>query len=338
MKVSYDELYTVMKERLVKYGVCEEIACACARNLADTSLCGVYSHGLNRFARIITQIKQGSIKPNNKPSLVRSAGAFELWEGNLGMGNTNAAFCMDRAVFLAKQNGIGSAAIRHTNHWQRGGAFGIQAAREGCASICWTTTLPNMPAWGAKDRRIGNNPLIFCVPYDDGGGEPYAMADSAMAQFSYGAIETARLTGKQLPMEGGYDERGCLTKDPAAIEKTWRVLPMGFWKGSAFSVMLDLVASLLTEGCPICEIGKQGTTPESEYNLNQVFIAFDISKNPRARETAAQIINDLKSSVPAEDAQGAIRYPGEREHKTRAENLRDGIPVNEDIWNTVFAL
>ena len=27
--------------------------------------------------------------------------------------------------------------------------------------------------------------------------------------------------------------------DPAEIEKTWRVLPMGYWKGSGISIALD---------------------------------------------------------------------------------------------------
>jgi 3-dehydro-L-gulonate 2-dehydrogenase len=328
-----------MKERLVKYGVCEEIAEACARNLADTSLCGVYSHGLNRFPRIITLIQKGVIKPNNKPSPVRTAGAFEVWDGNMGMGNTNAAFAMERAITLAKQNGIGAVALRHTNHWQRGGAFGIQAANSGCAGICWTTTMPNMPAWGGADRRIGNNPLVFCVPYDedDGVSQPYVMADSAMAQFSYGALESAQLAGKQLPVVGGYDEHGALTTDPAAIAKTWRVLPMGFWKGSALSVMLDLFAVLMSDGKPVCEIGKHGNTPEDEYDLNQVFIAINIQWNEHGHELVRQIVYDLKASIPIENGE-ALRYPGEREHKIRAENLKEGIPVNENIWNTVLAL
>jgi 3-dehydro-L-gulonate 2-dehydrogenase len=333
MRVSYDEMYRVMKERLIKYGANEEIAEGCAHNLTDTALCGVYSHGLNRFPRIISMMKKGIIKPNNKSECVQSFGAFELWDGNLGMGNTNAAVCMDRAIAMAKKNGIGCVALRHTNHWQRGGAFGIQAAKAGCAGICWTTTMPNMPAWGAADRRIGNNPLVFCVPY----GDNYVMVDGAMAQFSYGAIESAQLAGKQLPVVGGYDEQGNLTTNPDAIAKTWRVLPIGFWKGSGLSIMMDMMASILSGGKPVCDIGKQGNTPEDEYNLNQIFIAIDASTNSEARETIGAIIADVKASTPAGDG-GEIRYPGEREQQVREENRKLGIPVNEDIWETVKAL
>ena len=40
----------------------------------------------------------------------------------------------------------------------------LAGRRKGCIGICWSNTAPNMPAWGAKDCRIGNNPLILAVP------------------------------------------------------------------------------------------------------------------------------------------------------------------------------
>jgi 3-dehydro-L-gulonate 2-dehydrogenase len=333
MRINYDEMYNVMKDKLVKYGVNEEIACGCARNLAETSLSGVYSHGLNRFPRIISMIKKGHIKPDNRPKRVLppQTGAFEIWDGQLGMGNTNAAFCMDRAIGAAAEYGIGAVALRNTNHWQRGGAFGIQAAQAGCASVCWTTTMPNMPVWGGADRRIGNNPLVFCVPH----GDSWVLFDGAMSQFSYGALESAQLAGEQLPVAGGYDERGELTTDPEAIAKTWRVLPIGFWKGSGFSVLMDMMASILSGGQTVCEIGKQGDTPEDEYGVNQLFIAINMKSRPT--ETIDKILADIKSSVLAEGV-SEIRYPGEREKRVREENLKLGIPVNEGIWNAVIAL
>jgi 3-dehydro-L-gulonate 2-dehydrogenase len=331
MRVGYDELYQVLRERLIKYGANEDIACACARNLSESSLCGVYSHGLNRFARIISMMRKGIIKPNERPECVSSFGALEVWDGRLGMGNTNAAFCMGKAIELAKKNGIGCVALRNTNHWQRGGAFGIQAAGENCAAVCWTTTMPNMPVWGGKYRCIGNNPLVFCVPY----GGSYVLFDGAMAQFSYGAIESAQLAGEKLPVAGGYDEQGRLTTDPVAIAKSWRPIPIGFWKGSGLSILMDMMASILSGGKPVCEIGKQGNTPEDEYGLNQVFIA--INAGGSSESTISAIIEDIKAAALAEGC-SEIRYPSEREKRVREENIKLGIPVNEGIWNTVKAL
>ena len=44
-----------------------------------------------------------------------------------------------------------AVSLRNTNHWMRGGTYGLQAARETCIGICMTNTKPNMPAWGGRE-------------------------------------------------------------------------------------------------------------------------------------------------------------------------------------------
>lgn len=326
-----EEVEKVLKNGLLKHGVSEEVAADCAKLLVENSLDGIYSHGVNRYPRLISYLEKGYIKPNNKPECIKSLGAMEQWDGNLGMGNTNAQICMDRAIELAKEHGIGLVAIRNTNHWMRGGAYGLQAAEAGCIGICWTNTQPNMPAWGAKDRRIGNNPLIMCVPKEDGN----VMIDGAMAQFSYGAIEKARMDGRELPVPGGFDSAGNITTDPAEIEKTWRVLPIGYWKGSGFSVLLDLIAAILSDGNTTCNVGELG---EDEYALSQVLIAIDVNKaTDRAKQIVDTVISDIKASEKMNEGQD-ILYPGEKEYETRLDNLANGIPVNDQVWKQINEL
>jgi 3-dehydro-L-gulonate 2-dehydrogenase len=299
--------------------------------LVENSIDGIYSHGVNRFPRIISYLEKGYIKPNNKPQKVMGTGSFERWDGNLGMGNTNAKICMDRAITLARQYGIGCIALRNTNHWMRGGAYGLQAADAGCIGICWTNTQPNMPAWGAKDRRIGNNPLVMCVPYHKG----HVMMDGAMAQFSYGAIESARLAGKMLPVPGGFDSEGNVTCDPSEIEKTWRVLPIGYWKGSSMSILLDIIAASLADGNTVCEIGKLS---EDEFALSQVMIAIDTRSTAMNTERIVQmIIDDIKASEKVNEEQPVL-YPNEMSYPTREDNLNNGIPIHESIWESIHSL
>ncbi len=331
LRLSREEISQVMQEKLVKHGVPGDVAADCANLLVENSIDGIYSHGVNRFPRIISYLDKGYIKAGNVPTLVESFGAFEKWDGNLGMGNTNAKFCMDRAIALAHTYGIGCVALRHTNHWMRGGTYGLQAADAGCIGICWTNTQPNMPAWGAKDRRIGNNPLIFCVPKEGG----HVMMDGAMAQFSYGAIESARLAGKQLPVPGGFDTQGNITCDPAEIEKTWRVLPIGYWKGSCISIMLDMMAATLSEGNSVSEVGKLG---EDEFSLSQVLIAIDLKRiTPNYEAIVDHIIQDIKASERV-DENTQILYPNEPCYLSRQDNLQNGIPVHESVWESILAL
>ena len=333
MKLSYDEIRKEMKRVLVKHGFDETAADESAALFADNTVDGVASHGINRFPRVISYIEKGYIHVNAVPTKTASLGALEKWDGNLGMGNLNAKHCMNRAVELAGEYGIGAVALRNTNHWMRGGAYGWQAADAGFIGICWTNTQPNMPAWGAKDRRIGNNPFIIAVPRKNG----HIVVDAAMAQYSYGKIEATEYEGKQLPFPGGYDEDGNLTTDPASIMKTWRVIPIGFWKGSGFSIVLDLVAATLSEGNSTYEVGKLGG---DEFALSQMFIAIDIKK-ATSQDYAEKLMNDtiadIKQSVPVSE-QTRIMYPGEPELMTRRSNLATGIEVEDQVWQTITAL
>ena len=334
MRITQDVMTGEFERILVSRGLSKVDALTAASMFTQASLDGVYSHGVNRFARIIGNIDQGIIRVRAKPTLVSGMGAFERWDGNLGMGNLNAKAAMARAVELAGIHGLGLVAMANTNHWLRGGAYGWQAADAACVGICWTNTLPNMPAWGARDNRIGNNPFVLAVPRSNG---RHVVVDMAMAQYSYGKLEETRLKGAQLPLPGGYNTAGELTTDPAEIEKTRRVLPIGFWKGSGLSIALDLIAAVLSAGFTTTEIGRKS---KGEYSLSQVFIAID----PGHFNTPAftdQIIDtmleEVKASLPAYDG-AEIRYPGERAYRTRLENTKNGIPVLPEIWELITAL
>lgn len=333
LRVKYEELFNEFKRVLVSRGFTEKNAEDAATVFAQNSLDGIYSHGINRFPRVVEYLDKGEINPNVVATCEMSMGAIERWEGHRGFGPLNAKQAMDRACELAKQYGIGMVALGNSNHWMRGGSYGWQAADQGCIGICWSNTMPNMPAWGGKDRKIGNNPIIMAVPKSNG---DHVVVDCAVSQFSYGKMEDCRLKGLQLPVPGGYDEDGNLTTDPAAIEKTWRVLPMGYWKGSGISILLDLMSTVLTNANSVQKIGTFG----DEIGLSQIMIAIDPSKFQDTETTDAivdALVADIKSSIPAQEG-GKVFYPGEIEINTRKENTENGIPVVEEKWNAIRAM
>ena len=333
MRITFDELVKVFAEKLEKRGVPREDALLAGQILAQNSLDGIYSHGVNRFPRLVSYIDKGYIDPKAKAEKVAYFGAYEQWDGHLALGMVSAKIAMDRAIEIAKQYGIGLVAIRNTNHWMRGGYYGWQAADQGMIGICWTNTQPNMPAWGAKDRRIGNNPFVMAVPRKNG---EHIVLDSAMSQFSYGKLESTRLAGRQLPVPGGCDEDGQLTTDPAAIEKSGRALPIGYWKGSGLSILLDLIATLLSGGNAVHTIGTFG----DEIGLTQIMIAIDPTKFGTVEENDAfisAILADIKASTPARP-DGEVRWPGEGMLRTIKENRELGVPVVEEIWESVLKM
>jgi 3-dehydro-L-gulonate 2-dehydrogenase len=322
MRVPFSDLHAVLRAALRRTGMEEGRADFCARLFAEASRDGVPSHGLNRFPRFLRAIASGIVDVDARAAPAGGHGALERWDGRGGPGNLNAHDAMARAIALAREHGIGCVALANTNHWMRGGTYGWQAADAGVIAICWTNTLPNLPPWGAEDPRVGNNPLVIAIPRGDG----HIVLDMAMSQFSVGTLEAYRLRGDALPVAGGYDERGELTRDPAAIEASRRLLPIGFWKGSGLALALDLVAAILSGGRATHEIPQD---PERETCLSQVFVAID----PAGANAglADRAIAHLHAGG------GSVRYPGERTLETRNRNLRDGVPVDPAIWRDVQA-
>ena len=332
IRIPADQMEQEFHRVLIKFGFDVRKAERCAHIFAVNSLDGVYSHGVNRFARFIQSVKDGHIKPNAEPEKKHSSGALEQWDGGFGPGPLNAAFCTERAIELSAEYGIGCVAIGRTNHWMRAGYYGWKAAKAGFVLIAWTNTNANMPAWGALDCHLGNNPIVLAVPYKS----EAIVLDAAMSQFAYGTLEVYRLSGRELPLAGGYDARGNLTTDPSAILETERVLPMGYWKGSGMALLLDILATILSGGLSTKQITDRG----SEHGLSQVFIAADISSLGNHHvipKTINDIIQDYRSSRPASEAT-EILYPGERVLRSRKENSESGIPLNQSVWEEILSL
>jgi 3-dehydro-L-gulonate 2-dehydrogenase len=332
MRIPYDEMQRTFQEILQQYGFAAGKAAACARLFTENSLDGVYSHGVNRFAGFVDFVRRGYIQVDAEPSLHRALGAWEQWDGGLGPGPLNALFATQRAMALARQHGIGCVGLANTNHWMRGGAYGWTAAEAGFALIAWTNTKPNMPAYGATDLHLGNNPLVLAVPRPDG----HVVLDMAMTQFSLGRIGMAARRGDLLPVPGGYDSQGRLTGDAAAIEASGRALPVGHWKGAGLALLLDLLAALVSGGQTTVQIGQQ----ETEYGVAQVFIAFDAQVAGPA-EHWVRLVDETLADLHASDLvepDSPVRYPGEGALHTRQENQRLGIPVDEAIWTAILHL
>lgn len=333
IRIPFDEVQKTLAVVLGKLGFAADRAGTCAHLFAETTRDGVYTHGLNRFPRFVKTVQNGSVDPAGAAVATGRKGALERWDGCKGPGNLNALEAMERAIALAVEHGIGCVAMGNTNHWMRGGTYGWRAAEAGMIGICWTNTMPNLPPWGGVEPVIGNNPLVIAVPRAAG---PVVL-DMAMSQFSYGALASYRRRGELLPMDGGYDEEGNLTRDPSAIEKSWRPLPVGYWKGSGLAVVLDLAAAMMAMGRTTHQIS---TDPLLETGISQMFMALDpmaFGTAPHLDQIADEVVASLHNTRP--DVSGkTVRYPGENTLRIREENLRLGLPVEPALWEKILAM
>ncbi len=309
-------------QTLLRHGFAEDKAKICAGIFTNNSVDGVYTHGVNRFPRFIKYVQDGHIDPAKDPIRSSRVGCIEQWDGQIGPGPTNALQCTDRAMAIAAINGMGCVALANTNHWMRGGTYGWRAAQKGFVFIGWTNTTANMPTWGAVSSKLGNNPLVIAVPFQ----QEAIVLDMAMSQFSFGALEFYEMKNQQLPVPGGFTADGVLTTDPGEIRKSQRILPTGYWKGAGLSLLLDILATILSGGLSVAGISQQ----KAECNVSQVFIAIDISKlaNYRTIASAIQgIIDDYHQSVT--DKSATVVYPGEKVLELAGRKYQQGYTRHE---------
>ncbi len=327
MRIPFQQLEQEFKRVLLKLNFLEDKAALCAYTFAANSRDGVASHGLNRFPVFVEFVQQGYVNPQAEPEVIAQQGVLETWNGHRAPGIYNATQAMKRAVEIARQNGMGCVALQNTSHWMRGGTYGWQAADAGCLGICFTNAQATMPAWGGTEPALGNNPLVLAVPRQQG----HIVLDMAMSQFSYGKMQEYQLDGKQLPFPGGYDDNGNLTHDPSVIRNNKRALPIGFWKGSGLAMLMDILLMSLAGGRSSVQITADG----KEFGVSQCFIA--IYQPNRHEDLVEEILAFVKSGQPA-DASKPISYPGENTLKTRLQSEKEGVLVNEEMWNKLLAM
>ncbi len=329
-RIPFEELQEKLTGILVRMGFTAERATTCARLFVETTCDGVYTHGVARFPRFVAMIRNGNIDIAAEPEVKSRFGAVERWDGRRGPGNLNAHAAMARAMELARAHGVGCISMGNTNHWMRGGSYGWQAAEAGMVGICWTNTMPNLPPWGGLEPVIGNNPLVIGVPRAEGA----VVLDMAMSQFSYGALESYRRRGELLPVDGGFDEHGNLTRDPGAIERSLRPLPVGYWKGSGLSIVLDMMAAMLALGRATHQVAADSL---QEAGVSQMFVAMHpeaFGQNDGGRGIVDEVVASLHHCRPAKEG-SPVRYPGEKTLAVRAENRRLGIPVDPELWEQI---
>ena len=104
--VQYDEAVREMAKGLSRF-MGEEDARHFAEIFAGNSLDGIYSHGMNRYPRYISDMESGLCDPKvTKAEKAGGFGALEVYDAHFGVGPLIAEQMTARAIELAKAHGI----------------------------------------------------------------------------------------------------------------------------------------------------------------------------------------------------------------------------------------
>jgi len=327
-KVNANNLRTFTQQVFQVAGVSREDAETAAAVMIEANLCGVDSHGVRMLPGYITLIRNGKINPRGQIKVIKETPVIAHLDGNLALGSVVGVHAMQRAVEKAKTSGVGLILVRNSTHWGRPAYYSTLAARRGCIGICFVNTESNMPPWGAKEPKIGNNPLSIGAPRAS--GEPVVL-DMAMSQAAWSKIVMYSQEMRKAPLGWGLDEEGRPTDDPAAILKSKRMVPMGQHKGSGLSLMIDIMTGILSGGKYCGELSEEGKGQPWATGYSQAFIAIDIASFIPLNEFQRRVDELVTYVKGAQTAEGfsEITIPGERAWRERALRVKDGIPLDE---------
>lgn len=315
-------------------GAPEDIAHSVAASLVDANLTGHDSHGIMKVLAYIDKIRSKTLIPTGRPQIEREIGAVALVDCGWGFGQPSARFAAAAAARLAKQYGIGCAALRRVNHIGRLSEYALMLAEAGLVGIVFTSGSMyhgSIAPYGGRERVFGSNPLAWAAPV--GEAEPPLVIDFATSGIAIGKILVALSEGKDLPPGMLLDRDGQPTTDPHAFDLGGILLPFGGYKGYGLNLMIELVATLLTDFAPASSDAFQPGNPTVMIALN--IEAF--TERERFYRLAQELLRRIKTVKP-QAGFDEILLPGEPERRAREQHMRTGIAVPESVWSDLGRL
>jgi ureidoglycolate dehydrogenase (NAD+) len=301
-------------------GFTDEQAAQTADVLLWANLRAVDSHGVLRIPRYIEMVELGLINPAARLRELSSKGAISIVDADRAPGAFAMNFAMQAAVDRAEAHGMGWCAMRGITHAGAIGYYAERAAKLGRVAIVMTASKPLMIYHGSKADGVSTNPISIAAPTSD--PERPLLLDMSTASVPIGKIMAARDAGKPIPLGWGVDKDGFETTDPAKVKS---VLPMAGAKGSGLSLMIEVLASVMTGNPLIARALTQGGDPGG----NGVVIALDPAAFGPSGDLVAgtsELSGAIKALPPASGVD-SILLPGERGYLEARRRMQAGIPL-----------
>ena len=314
---------------LSKVGVPEEDAQMVADVLVTADLRGIGSHGISRLPIYIKRLKQGLVNATPRLKTIKSTQTSLLIDGDNGLGQVVGIKVMEQVLALARKNHQAIVAVRNTNHIGIGSYFPLMAASEDMIGLALANASAHMAPWGGIKPLLGTNPIAIAVP---AGEYPPVVLDMATSVVARGKILLAAQEGDKIPLGWALDQEGNPTEDPEKA-KYGSVLPVGGPKGYGLSLMVDILAGVLTGanfgGC----VPSMTEDFSRRLDVGIFFAAFKIENFMSLdffKQRMDEMIRTIKDS-PQAPGVDEIFLPGECEYKIQRERLTGGIPLEENL-------
>lgn len=330
VRVPFNELRALLQSIFERHGCSAAVAAVLAHNCASAQRDGAHSHGVFRIPGYVSTLASGWVDGRAEPQVTDLAPAYLRVDAKGGFAQPALAAARPLLVEKARTAGIAVLAIHNSHHFAALWPDVEPFADEGLVALSVVNSMTCVVPHGARKPLFGTNPIAFAAPC--AGHDPivFDMATSAMA---HGDVQIAARAGERLPPGMGVDAEGQPSTDPKAILEGGALLPFGGHKGSALSMMVELLAAALTGGNFSWEFEWAGHPGAKTPWTGQLIIVIDPSKAEgerfalRSRELVEQM-----------QAAGLTRMPGERRYREREVAGREGVALSEREWGELRGL
>jgi delta1-piperideine-2-carboxylate reductase len=317
--IAFAELQALLQRIFIRHGTSEAVACALAFNCASAQRDGAHSHGVFRIPGYVSTLASGWVDGKAVPEVTDIASGYLRVDAKGGFAQPALAAARELLVEKARGAGIAVLAIHNSHHFAALWPDVEPFADEGLVALSVVNSMTCVVPHGARQPLFGTNPIAFAAPC--AGTDPivFDMATSAMA---HGDVQIAARKGEQLPDGIGVDSQGEPTRDPQKILDGGALLPFGGHKGSALSMMVELLAAALTGGNFSWEFDWSQHPGAKTPWTGQLIIVIDPSKAEGGRfaERSYELVRQMQSV-------GLQRMPGERRYRERELSARQGVTL-----------
>ena len=304
---------------------------AIARHLVEANLVGHDSHGVIRVPAYVQWVGEGKLVPNQSISVAFENDSVAIVDGNSGFGQVIGEQAVDLGIDKCRTRGLAMVGLRNAGHIGRIGDWAIRAADAGLVSIHFVNTSGGgilVAPFGGTDRRLSANPIAAGVPLP---GRRPIVVDMSTCVIAEGKIKVALNKGVQVPENAIVDGYGKPTTDPAAFyrEPPGAILTIAAHKGYTLSVLCEVLAGAITGGG--CSNPANPTARKIVNGMLSIYIDPATVAGAGFAGEIERLIDWVKAS-PKATPDGTILMPGEIEDATKAERLKNGIPLDDMTW------
>lgn len=319
VRIPLDELIALLVRIFERHGTSAHVARVLGRNVANAQRDGADSHGIFRIPGYVSTLASGWVDGHAQPQVTDSAPAFISVDARNGYAQPAHEAAQALLIEKARSQGIALLAMHDSHHFAALWPDVEPYAEQGLVALTFVNSMACVVPHGGRRALFGTNPIAFAAPRENGYPLVFDLATSAMA---HGDIQIAAREGRQVPPGSGVDRNGEPTCDPNAILDGGALLPFGGHKGSALSMMVELLAAALTGGNFSFGFSWAQHPGAQSPRTGQLLIVIDPSKGAGAN--FARRAEDLVRAL--HDA-GQERMPGDRRYRQREESLAKGVPV-----------